>query len=104
MDNGNDINNKVLDFDRALGNLIVPLPELVGSCVAAKAILLDLLSDTDEAEEIEGIKFISFILSICTDFFEDAMEESNAKLTAARLARDLTKFREYLTNMINDKK
>ena len=97
-------NYKGLNFERALDNIIIPIPELIGSCVTAKAMLTDLLTDTTDEDNIEDIKFISFVLTLCADFFGDALEESNSRLTAARRARDLEKFREYVKNIINEKK
>ena len=104
MSNNSDIKNdspaKALDFGRALDNLVIPLPELIGSCIESKAILMDLMDVIDGSEEMEGIKFINFTLSLCADFFSDAQDEEAAKHTAAKRAASLTKFREYLSDII----
>ncbi len=101
----NDSPAKALDFGRALDNLIIPIPELIGSCVEAKAALvalLDMINDSDDLEVLETVKFVSFTLSMCADFFGDALSEGNAKHTASRKAAYLTKFREVLNNMMNN--
>lgn len=101
---GNIDNYKGLNFKRALDNIIIPLPELIGSCVTAKAMLTDLLTGTEDDDNIEDINFISFVITLCADFFSDALEESNSRLTAARRTRDLAIFREYIKNIINENK
>ena len=88
--------SKALDFGRASKNLVIPIPELVGLCVESKAVLMDLLSLTGDSEDIEGIKFVNFTLSICADFFGDALDEEAAEKTAFKRTRDLMTFREHL--------
>lgn len=110
MSNNSDIKNdspaKALDFGRALDNLIIPIPELIGSCVEAKAALVDLLdmiNDSDDLEVLETVKFVSFTLSMCADFFNDALDEEAARHTAAKRAAYLTRFRELLSDMMSNK-
>ena len=96
---------KALDFGRALGNLIIPIPELIGSCIESKAILMDLLNGnecSEDTEVMDNIKFVSLTLSLCADFFSDAMDEEAAKNTAAKRAEHLAKFREYIKEMIKN--
>ena len=108
MNNNSDIKNdspaKALDFGRATQNLVIPIPEIIGLCVESKAVLMDLLDLTDDSEEIEAIKFVNLTLSICADFFGDALDEDAAKKTAWRRSQELMKFREYLKEIINNKK
>ena len=102
----NDSPAKALDFGRALDNLIIPVPELIGSCVEAKAVLLDLLDmirDSEDTEPVENLRFVSFTLSLCADFFNDALDEDAAKHTASKRAAYLTRFREFLVDMIKNK-
>lgn len=102
----NDSPAKALDFGRALDNLIIPIPELIGSCVEAKAVLvdfLDMLRDSDETEAIDNVKFVALTLSLCADFFNDALDEQAARHTAAKRAAYLTRFRELLSDMIRNK-
>ena len=107
MSNSNTIQNespaKALDFGRAVENLIIPLPELVGLCVESKAVLMDLIDLTDDSEEIEGIKFVNLTLSLCADFIGDALDEEAAKKTAWKRARVLSEFREHLKEIIKNK-
>lgn len=94
---------KALDFGRALGNLIIPIPELIGSCIESKAILMDLLNVngcSEDAEVMDNIKFVSLTLSLCADFFSDAMDEEAAKHTAAKHTACLAKFRELIKETI----
>ena len=108
MNNNSDIKNdspaKALDFGRATQNLVIPIPEIIGLCVESKAVLMDLLDLTDDSEEIEAIKFVNLTLSICADFFGDALDEEAAKKTAWKRSQELMKFREYLKEIINNKK
>ena len=102
----NDSPAKALDFGRALDNLIIPIPELIGSCVEAKAVLIDLLDmlrDSEESEAIENVKFVALTLSLCADFFNDALDEKAAKKTAWKRARVLSEFREHLKEIIKNK-
>lgn len=102
----NDSPAKALDFGRALDNLIIPIPELIGSCVEAKAVLVDLLDmlrDSDDTEAIDNVKFVALTLSLCADFFNDALDEQAARHTAAKRAAYLTRFRELLGDMIKNK-
>lgn len=102
----NDSPAKALDFGRALDNLIIPIPELIGSCVEAKAVLvdfLDMLRDSDDTEAIDNVKFVALTLSLCADFFNDALDEQAARHTAAKRAAYLTRFRELLSDMIRNK-
>lgn len=102
----NDSPAKALDFGRALDNLIIPIPELIGSCVEAKAVLVDLLDmlrDSDDTEAIDNVKFVALTLSLCADFFNDALDEQAARHTAAKRAAYLTRFRELLSDMIRNK-
>lgn len=110
MSNNSDIKNdspaKALDFGRALDNLIIPIPELIGSCVEAKAVLIDLLDmlkDSEDSEAIENVKFVALTLSLCADFFNDALDEKAAKHTAAKRVAYLTRFRELLSEMMSNK-
>ena len=94
---------KALDFGRALNNLVIPIPEIIASCIEAKALLMDLMDVTDDNDELEGIKFVNFTLSLCADFFNDALDEEAAKHTAAKRAAYLTKFREIISETIKNK-
>lgn len=88
------------DFDRPIGNLIVPLPELVGMCVESKAILMDLLDYIEDREQTEQIRFVNLALSFCADFLADALDEEAAKKTAWKRTRDLIRFREFLEEVV----
>lgn len=103
--NTNNTNSpaKALDFGRALDNLVIPIPEIIASCIEAKALLMDLMDVTDDNEELEGIKFVNFTLSLCADFFNDALDEEAAKHTAAKRTAHLTRFREIISEMIKNK-
>lgn len=94
--------SKALDFGRAYKNLVIPIPELVGLCVESKAVLMDLLNLTDDSEDIEGIKFVNFTLSLCADFFGDALDGEAAGKTELKRTRDLMTFREHLKEIMSN--